>query len=80
LSLVLAGSAPIPGTLAVSLPVLGLLSAGRTPPPRKGFGLVLDSTATVTVEAPLSADTSTVPLHVVTPTVPVPTLVDGRPS
>ena len=53
-------------------------------PPRSTFGLVLDSTAVVDVVPPLaSAGGSSGPstaLHVVTPTVPVPTLVNGRPQ
>lgn len=55
------------------------------PPSRAGFGLVLDSSAVVNVTPPL--DTTTAPpgapstvLHIVAPTVPVPTLVNGRPS
>ena len=49
-------------------------------PPKAGFGLVLDSSAVVNVTPLLDAITSTVPLHVIAPTVPVPTLVNGRPS
>jgi hypothetical protein len=44
-----------------------------------GFGLVLDSVTVPEVDAPLD-DVEVVPLHIVTPTVPAPTLVDGRPS
>ena len=43
--------------------------------------LVLDASEVVDVVAPLSAPGLTVEaLHVVAQTVPVPTLVDGRPS
>jgi hypothetical protein len=45
-----------------------------------GFGLVLDSTAVVDVVPPLDASVEVVPLHIVAPTVPVPTLVNGRPA
>lgn len=77
----LTGSYSDTGTITATLPGLSASLAGHVLG-RAGFGLVLDSSATITVDAALdSAITSTtVPLHVVTPTVPVPTLVDGRPS
>lgn len=67
------------GTLAASLPLPTVALSG-TYRRRSGFGLWLDSTATVSAEAPLTPDSETVPLHVVTPTVPTPVLVNGRPS
>lgn len=46
-----------------------------------GTPLVFTSSEVVDVEPPLSAPGLTVePLHIVAQTVPVPTLVDGRPQ
>lgn len=72
------------GHLAATLPAPTLTLAG-TYHARNGYGLVLDSETTVDAEAPLPAtpsDTGTpaLVLHVITPTVPTPVLVNGRPS
>ena len=72
------------GTLTASLPVPTLSLAGSSYA-RNGYGLVLDSESTVDAEAPLPATPSdsgapALVLHVITPTVPTPVLVDGRPS
>lgn len=85
---VLAGAYTAPGGpgghFVATLPAPTLALAGRFHA-RNGYGLVLDSETTVDAEAPLPAtpsDTGTpaLTLHVVTPTVPTPVLVNGRPS
>lgn len=42
--------------------------------------LILESSAVVDIEAPVAAGANIVALHIVALAVPVPTLVDGRPS
>lgn len=82
------GSAFEPGVDGIFAAVLPALSAslsgdvlGRT-----GLGLVLDSSAVLTVDAVLEPEPSVPPgtpptvLHIIAPTVPVPTLVAGRPQ
>lgn len=82
LSLSAAGAAPTPGVLAIDLPLLSVSAFGYTPPSRTGYGLALDAVAELTVTPPIdtSGDPVALPLHVIVPTVPAPTLVDGRPS
>ena len=43
------------------------------------IGLALASTSTAGTTPPVSG-AEVIPLHIVAPTVPVPTLVDGRPA
>jgi hypothetical protein len=56
-----------------------------TPPPLNGFGLILDSSATVSADAPLEplptpTGAPATSLRIVATSVPVPTLVAGRPQ
>ena len=74
------------GSLSAVLPSLSASLDGFTEIPptvpqrvRLGVGLVLGSSAVTEVIAPVEDGDASVPLHVITPTVPAPTLTQGRP-
>ena len=86
----LAGTSLPPGSTTGSLSaVLPALSASldgfsEIPPTvpqrvRLGVGLILGSSAVTEVIAPVEDGDASAPLHVITPTVPAPTLTQGRP-
>ena len=75
----------IAGQLATTLPNVAVQVVGTnnaTPAPQRtllGIGLTLGSSAVTEVIAPVEDGDASVPLHVITPTVPAPTLTQGRP-